>query len=424
MDLALPGPPLVAVPSLTRRRVLLARGGRWDPHEVAAHLLDRRGRVVGALSREHPWSGLNDDVLEGLWSEAVATITTLASSGSRPGWRRPRDLERAAIAAFRNVALTHHRAARAIKRTADREALPFVGELHGAVEPGLSRLFADPREHVVAEDWLVELQPGPLRDLWRDVLVHERSFKDAGEGLDLGKADVTRLVRDGRRQLARFAELHRRGLVCAYRRSSLEAVAASTASGDERERAAAHVAACLPCALVFEPGASATDRGLVSVFPLAFVLRVRDFLVERGAAVADVGVAKAGGAVLATAVAAGTATHATRRDHPPAATATRTTRTIAPATSAVAAHAPTQPRTIPVTATPASAPAPAAVVRHAKKKRATSKKRRATTAKSAAPARQPASAAPPPAELSFEQPRPRTTSPAPADQADAEFSRP
>lgn len=62
--LCLPMPLLV--PRRLRPSAPLRVDGRWNGEDVGRHLLDRQRPIVGGLRHESPWSGLDDDTLDGL----------------------------------------------------------------------------------------------------------------------------------------------------------------------------------------------------------------------------------------------------------------------------------------------------------------------------------------------------------------------
>lgn len=344
------------------------------------------------------------------------------------------------MAAYRHRALTHHRAVRAHKRSRDLNALLFDAEQHGGSDPGFARLFDDPRDHVVAEDWLAELDAGPLRDLWRSVLVDGRTLKEAGDALGLTKPAVTKLTRDGRRLFERFAELSTRGVTCSYRASAVRAFADGTASDVEADRARAHLACCLPCALVHDPAASAISRGLFGALPLpVLLLRLRDVLAERaGGAVGTFG--GAGGAKVAAGLAALTVAGATGlTEHHRDVTRARREPEVAPSVPAIApARATPSPAVKPAGLARAAVPAATTAARisrvKAVKRHTTKRRPKPKPASQVAPPvrRAPTPAAPvaaPSAPAAHElSPEVRASAPAaptsPAPSAAAEFGRP
>lgn len=295
-----------AVRSRTRRprRLVLAPVGRrgWDCDDVAAHLLDRRAAIMRSLARLSPWGGIDRDTLEGLYVEAAAKVARLAGTQQRRDWRTRRDLERAMIAAFRFEAQHYWRSVKAEKRRGDRDAVPFDPDDHAEAEDLLARIFdSSPHEELVARDWLAQLQ-GQVRAFWA-LLLEGVSFTRAGERLGLSYRECQALYRAGLEQLGRFRALQEGGKVCQLRAPAIAAMRAGTADELTAERARAHLACCLPCALVHERDASALRRGILHVLPLPAVMRalgrVRDLVAHRAAEAATAGGATGvGGAFL------------------------------------------------------------------------------------------------------------------------------
>jgi hypothetical protein len=242
------------------------RGGHWNSDDVAAHLMARQPAIVRGLARRPPWAGVDDETLTELYLEAAALITRLAASGQRRDWRVRRDLERAVIAAFRHQALSHWKAVNAQMRRGDRDSTPFDPERHGAADDALARIFDDPRDELVARDWLAQLRD-QVRTFWEPVILEGKQLKESGDALGLTKAQRQALYRDGIEQLARFRALAAEGLTCQLRAPAITALRAGTAGPVDTERAQAHLACCLACALVHEPGASALTRGILHVLP-------------------------------------------------------------------------------------------------------------------------------------------------------------
>ena len=286
------------------RRLVLAPVGRrgWDCDDVAAHLLDRRAALIGSLARRSPWGGIDRETLDGLYVEAAAKVARIAGSQQRRDWRTRRDLERAMIAAFRFEAQHYWRNVKAEKRRGDRAPVPFDPDEHAEGEDLLARIFdASPHEELVARDWLAQLR-GEVRAFWA-LLLEGVSFTHAGERLGLPYRECQALYRAGLEQLGRFRALQESGKVCQLRAPAIAALRAGTADDLTAERARAHLACCLSCALVHERNASALRRGILHVLPLPAVVRalarVRDLVGDRAAEAATAGGATGvGGAFL------------------------------------------------------------------------------------------------------------------------------
>jgi hypothetical protein len=286
-----------------RLPALLAPLGRrgWDCDDVAAHLMQRREPIVRGLAHRTPWSGIKADTLNGLYSEAAAIISRIAASQYRRDWRTHADLERAVIAAFRHQALHHWRSVNAAKRRGDRDAVEFDPERHARSEEVLASIFdANPHEELVARDWLAQLD-GEVRQFWR-LLLDGVSFTDAGDRLGLSYAQSKVHHRAGLEQFARFRALQEAGKVCHLRAGAIAAYRSGTADAITAERAQAHLACCLACALVHDRQASAVTRGLFHVLPLPAVARafarLRDVFADRAAEATAGGATGVGGALL------------------------------------------------------------------------------------------------------------------------------
>jgi DNA-directed RNA polymerase specialized sigma24 family protein len=144
-------------------------------------------------------------------------------SGERADWRTPRHLKRAAIAAFRHEALAHWKAVNAQKRRSDRDAAPFDPERDGPTDDPLNRLYEpDPREELVARDWLVQLR-GDVREFWKPVILEGVEYKEAGDRLGLNQAERQAMYRQGIEHLGRFRRLLDEGRVCQLRAPAIAA---------------------------------------------------------------------------------------------------------------------------------------------------------------------------------------------------------
>jgi DNA-directed RNA polymerase specialized sigma24 family protein len=289
-----------------RRRLLPDRGWRlrtrracapWSADDVAEHLMERMPPIVNGLARRTPWAGIDRETLDELYLSAAATVSRLAASGRRADWGTIGHLERAVIAAFRNEALAYWKTVNTKKRRGDRDAAPFDPDRDAPSEDPLNRLYEpDPREELVARDWLAQLH-GEVREFWEPVILEGIEYKEAGERLGVDKARRQALYRKGIEHLSRFRQLLEEGRVCELRAPAIRAYRAGAADPVTAERARAHLACCLPCALVHEAGASALKRGILHALPWAAVGRavawVREFPIGR--ATETVG---AGGVVL------------------------------------------------------------------------------------------------------------------------------
>lgn len=266
---------------------------QWSADQVAEHLIERMPAIVTGLARRTPWAGIDRETCDELYLSAAATVSRLAAAGDRPDWRTPRHLERAVIAAFRHEALAYWKAVNAQKRRGDREAAPFDPEHDAPTDDPLNRLYeSDPREELVARDWLAQLR-GEVREFWEPVVLEGVEYKEAGERLGVDKARRQALYRDGIEHLGRFRQLLEEGRVCQLRAPAIAAYRAGTADAVTAERARAHLACCLPCALVHEAGASALKRGILHALPVAAVGRavawVRELPLGRAAETAGAG---------------------------------------------------------------------------------------------------------------------------------------
>lgn len=378
----------------SRARGHLRLGGRWrlrthhgcvewDADDVAEHLIDRMPRIVTGLARRTPWAGIDRETLDELFLSAAATVSRLAASGERADWRTPRHLERAAISAFRHEALAHWKTVNAQKRRGDRDAAPLDPERDGASDDPLNRIYEpDPREELVARDWLVQLR-GDVREFWKPVILEGVEYKEAGDRLGLNKAERQAMYRQGIEHLGRFRRLLEEGRVCQLRAPAIAAYRAGTADAVTSERARAHLACCLPCALVHDAGASALKRGILHALPVAAVGRavawVRELPLGRAAETAGAGGAilfgkSAAALVCAGAVAAGVCAtefgllpiplrsdrpqqehHAPLADAPSGAVSTGPSATSASAASAMSTPAPNV-TTTPSTSGPSTVP--------------------------------------------------------------------
>jgi len=205
------------------------------------------------------------------------------------------------IAAFRFEAQHYWRNVKAEKRRGDRDAVPFDVDEHAEGEDLLARMFdAGPHEELVARDWLAQLQ-GEVRAFWA-LLLEGVSFTQASERLGLSYRECQVLYRAGLEQLGRFRTLQAGGMVCQLRAPAIAALRAGTADELTAERARAHLACCLPCALVHEKNASALKRGIFHVLPLPAVVRalgrVREIVGDRAVEATAGGATGVGGAFL------------------------------------------------------------------------------------------------------------------------------
>ncbi len=251
----------------TRRRELGCRRGRGAPHGSDA--VDRpRPRTEHAHGL-----GIDEDTLTELYLAAAATVSRLAGSGRRADWRTARHLERAVIAAFRHEALGHWKSINAQKRRADRHAVSFDSERDGASHNPLERIFeSDPRDELVARDWLAQLR-GQVRDFWEPIILEGAQHKEAGDRLGVNKAQRQALYREGIEHLGRFRSLLEEGKVCQLRASAIVDLRAGTADAVTAERASAHLDCCLTCALQYDKQASALLRGILHLFPWPIIGR-------------------------------------------------------------------------------------------------------------------------------------------------------
>jgi hypothetical protein len=243
--------------------------------------MGRQTPVTRGLARRSPWAGIDADTLDELYLSAAATISNLADSGSRHAWQTARDLERAVIAAFRHEALSHWKIVNAQKRRGDRDAVAFDPERDGASRSELELILeSDPREELVARDWIVQLH-GQVRAFWEPVILDGVDYKQAGDRLGLSKAQRQAMYREGIEHLGRFRALVEEGRVCQLRAPAIAAYRDGTADPVVAERARAHLDCCLSCALTHEPRASALTRGLLGVLPwpamTRAIARLRDF---------------------------------------------------------------------------------------------------------------------------------------------------
>lgn len=253
------------------------------------------------LRHRTPWRGIEEETLKELYDEAVTTVAQLAASQQRRDWRTRAHLERAVIAAFRHQAQHHWRHFNAMKRRGDRDAVEFDADLHGATDEVLTRIFdVNPHDALVARDWLAQVD-GDVRDFWR-LLIDGASFRHAGEELGLTYAECKVHQRVGLEQFARFRTLQEEGKVCQLRASAIAAYLAGTADAPTAERAEAHLACCLACALVHDQKASAVSRGLFHLLPVPLLARafgrLRDLVGDRAAEATAGGAGVGGGALL------------------------------------------------------------------------------------------------------------------------------
>jgi len=258
-----------------RGPVLLARRGRcWDAQAVAEHLMSRRAQMVCGLKRKTPWAGLDADTLDSCFGHGAAVIARVAASGQRPEWRRPKDLEKAQIAAFRHQALDHWKRINAQSRQGDRLAVAFDPERHASPDTPMDRLFEQPDLHAIQRDLLAELADPDLRAFWGVVLGEAGTFKTAGDRLGLTKAQVMARTRAGRSAFARYLDRRETGELCRERGGDIVALRAGTANSVRAERAEAHLESCYACSLVHEPHTGAFERGILGVAPIDVLLRL------------------------------------------------------------------------------------------------------------------------------------------------------
>ena len=307
-----------------RGPVLLARRGRcWDAQAVAEHLMSRRAQMVCGLKRKTPWAGLDADTLDSCFGYGAAVIARVAASGQRPEWRRPKDLEKAQIAAFRHQALDHWKRINAQSRQGDRLAVTFDPERHASPDTPMDRLFEQPDLHAIQRDLLAELADPELRAFWSVVLGEAGSFKTAGDRLGLTKAQVMARTRAGRSAFAGYLDRRETGELCRERSGDIVAMHAGTMNALLAERAKAHLECCYACSLIHEPHTGAFERGILGVAPIDVLLR----LATRAGEVASVpatrwteagaGTRLVGGAVAALTVAgSGLGIEAAIRDRP------------------------------------------------------------------------------------------------------------
>lgn len=256
-------------------RVLLARRGRaWDPQEVAEHLMSCRPQMVRGLGRKTPWAGLDDETLDSCFGHGAAVVVRVAESGQRPEWRSARDLEKAQIAAFRHQALDHWKRVNAQFRQGDRLAVAFDPERHAPQDAPMDRLFEHPDPLAIQRDLLAEIVDPELRRFWSAVLGDGASFKTAGDGLGLTKAQVMARTRAGRATFTEYFERRDSGALCRDRGADIVATRSGAADDARVERAEAHLESCYSCALVHEPGSGAIERGILGVAPIGLALRL------------------------------------------------------------------------------------------------------------------------------------------------------
>lgn len=256
-----------------RGPVLLARCGRcWDAQAVAEHLMSRRAQMVCGLKRKTPWAGLDADTLDSCFGHGAAVIARVAASGQRPEWRRPKDLEKAQIAAFRHQALDHWKRINAQSRQGDRLAVAFDPERHASPDTPMDRLFEQPDLHAIQRDLLAELAAPDLRAFWGVVLGEAGSFKTAGDRLGLTKSQVMARTRAGRSAFASYLDRRETGELCRERSGDIVALRAGTANDVRAERAEAHLESCYACSLVHEPHIGAFERGILGVAPIDVLL--------------------------------------------------------------------------------------------------------------------------------------------------------
>ncbi len=256
-------------------RVLLARRGRaWDPQEVAEHLMSCRPQMVRGLGRKTPWVGLDDETLDSCFGHGAAVVVRVAVSGQRPEWRSARDLEKAQIAAFRHQALDHWKRVNAQFRQGDRLTVAFDPDRHAPQDAPMDRLFEHPDPLAIQRDLLAEIVDPELRRFWSSVLGEGASFKTAGDGLGLTKAQVMARTRAGRATFAEYFERRDSGALCRDRGADIVATRSGAADDARVERAEAHLESCYSCALVHEPGSGAIERGILGVAPIGLALRL------------------------------------------------------------------------------------------------------------------------------------------------------
>lgn len=247
--------------------------GSWDADEVAAHLMACERQIVVGLATRSPWIGLDEETLASCYGHGAAVVARIAASSQQPAWRRPSDLEKAQIAAYRNQAFEHWRRVNTQSRRGDRFTVLFDPERHAGEHAPIDALFELPDLHAVEEDLLAELGSPELRRFWAIVLLERVSFKVAGDRLGLTRAAVTASTRAGRAQFEVYLERRASGELCADRAVAIEARRSGGATADQEEKARAHLAACYVCALVHEPRTSAFRRGILAVSPVGFILR-------------------------------------------------------------------------------------------------------------------------------------------------------
>lgn len=265
-----------ATPVGERRAVRARRAsdGGWDADEVAEHLMACEREMVLGLARRSPWIGLDEVTQASCYGHAVAVVARIAASRQRPEWRRPRDLEKAQVAAYRNQALEHWRRVNAHSRRGDRFAVLFDPERHSLNHSPIDALFEPPDLHAVESDLLAELVQTELRDFWTIVLREQVEFKVAGDRLGLTKAGVIASTRAGRTAFASYLERRATGELCAQRGADIEAHHRGAASSIQSLRARAHLESCYVCALAHEPRTNAFQRGILALSPLGLVLRL------------------------------------------------------------------------------------------------------------------------------------------------------
>lgn len=258
-------------PVLRARR---GRGARWDADEVAAHLIGCETQIVRGLARKSPWVGLDEETLASCFGHGAAVIARVAAGGQRSEWRTPKDLEKAQIAAFRHQAFEHWRRVNARSREGDRYTVAFDPERHGVADAPMDRLFAQPDLRDILRDLLAELADDDLRAYWTIILREQSSFTQAGDRLQLSKAEVTAYTRAGRSAFINYLDRRSSGALCVERSLDVLADRAGAAGPLRSERAKAHIESCYACALVHEPQTSAIERGILGLAPTGFVLRL------------------------------------------------------------------------------------------------------------------------------------------------------
>ena len=258
-------------PSWRARR---GHDGGWDADEVAVHLMACQTQMVRGLARKSPWVGLDDETLASCFGHGAAVIARVAASGQRPEWRTSKDLEKAQIAAFRHQALDYWKRANAQSRRGERFTVAFDPERHGHGHAPIDRLFEQPDLHTIERDLLAELTDEGLRAFWTIVLHAQVSFKEAGDRLQLTKAEVMSCTRAGRVAFGGYLDRRSTGELCVERGLDLAARRAGSATPLQAERAAAHVESCYACALVHDPSTSALQRGILGLAPTGLILRL------------------------------------------------------------------------------------------------------------------------------------------------------